>query len=352
MAPHPTVSYVLFRTNNYASKCGKLLNGCGLAATDAAGFRRRTPALEGDAYLLAPETRYFITDHLGSTRVVLKGDGTLSMKADYLPYGGLISGSGLNVTENDYLWIGKELQHQIFDTPAYDSSARLLFTNGLFASPDPLAEKYPGISPYAYCAGNPVNKIDLDGNDEWEINSHGEVVNIINNTDHDAFYIVDNDGNRMVASDGSFLSISFTYNSFSYSVMNSTTAFLSSDVTAGADLFKFMADFTDVEQGLIIGDFGAFVFNEGERSKISVTVMAQSISKRWDTSISRLIHSHPSSSEPSNKDGNGDIPVAQKILLHVPRYVYLPASNKLIPYYRNGSSDPIPWKSLFPKSRF
>ena len=150
-------------TKNYAGKCGKLLNGCGLAATDAAGFRRRTPALEGDAYLLAPETRYFITDHLGSTRVVLKGDGTLSMKADYLPYGGLISGSGLNVTENDYLWTGKELQHQLFDTPSYDSSARLLFTNGLFASPDPLAWKYPAITPYSYCAGDPVNLVDPKG---------------------------------------------------------------------------------------------------------------------------------------------------------------------------------------------
>ena len=120
-----------------------------------------------DTCLLAPETRYFITDHLGSTRVVLKGDGTLSMNADYLPYGGLISGSGLNVAENDYLWTGKELQHQLFDTPAYDSSARLLFTNGLFASLDPLAEKYPGISPYAYCAGKPVNRIDPNGN-IWE----------------------------------------------------------------------------------------------------------------------------------------------------------------------------------------
>ena len=79
------------------------MNGCGLAATDAASFRRRTPALEGDAYLLAPETRYFITDHLGSTRVVLKGDGTLSMKADYLPYGRIIGRSGPNVADNDYL---------------------------------------------------------------------------------------------------------------------------------------------------------------------------------------------------------------------------------------------------------
>ena len=30
---------------------------------------------------------------------------------------------------------------------------------------DPLAEKYPGISPYAYCKGNPVNFVDPDGRD-------------------------------------------------------------------------------------------------------------------------------------------------------------------------------------------
>ena len=32
-----------------------------------------------------------------------------------------------------------------------------------FTSVDPLAEKYYSISPYAYCAGNPVNRIDPDG---------------------------------------------------------------------------------------------------------------------------------------------------------------------------------------------
>jgi hypothetical protein len=31
------------------------------------------------------------------------------MQTDYLPYGGLITGSGLNVAENDYLWTGKEI---------------------------------------------------------------------------------------------------------------------------------------------------------------------------------------------------------------------------------------------------
>ena len=36
-------------------------------------------------------------------------------------------------------------------------------TTGRFLSMDPLAEKYYHLSPYAYCAGDPVNLIDPDG---------------------------------------------------------------------------------------------------------------------------------------------------------------------------------------------
>ncbi|MCM1503125.1 MAG: RHS repeat-associated core domain-containing protein [Bacteroidales bacterium] len=34
---------------------------------------------------------------------------------------------------------------------------------GCFLTPDPLAEKYYSVSPYAYCSGNPVNFVDPDG---------------------------------------------------------------------------------------------------------------------------------------------------------------------------------------------
>ena len=36
-------------------------------------------------------------------------------------------------------------------------------------SVDPMADKYPGLSPYAYCAWNPVKLLDPDGNRVWPI---------------------------------------------------------------------------------------------------------------------------------------------------------------------------------------
>ena len=35
---------------------------------------------------------------------------------------------------------------------------------------DPLSEKYYGISPYAFCAGNPVKYLDPDGERQWPVN--------------------------------------------------------------------------------------------------------------------------------------------------------------------------------------
>ena len=36
----------------------------------------------------------------------------------------------------------------------------------IWLSVDPMADKYPGVSPYAYCANNPVRLVDEDGK-EW-----------------------------------------------------------------------------------------------------------------------------------------------------------------------------------------
>ena len=45
----------------------------------------------------------------------------------------------------------------------YDSGARFQTTDGIFSGIDPLSEQTYRISPYAYCAGDPVNKVDQFG---------------------------------------------------------------------------------------------------------------------------------------------------------------------------------------------
>ena len=46
----------------------------------------------------------------------------------------------------------------------------------MWLSVDPMANKYPSISPYAYCAWNPVKLVDPDGEDIWELNDEGKLV--------------------------------------------------------------------------------------------------------------------------------------------------------------------------------
>ena len=61
-----------------------------------------------------------------------------------------------------YLFNAKELDEE---TGLYYYGARYLDpTAAVWLSVDPLFEKYAGMSPYNYCAGNPVKYIDIDGN--------------------------------------------------------------------------------------------------------------------------------------------------------------------------------------------
>ncbi|MBP5328124.1 MAG: RHS repeat-associated core domain-containing protein [Bacteroidales bacterium] len=61
-------------------------------------------------------------------------------------------------------FIGKEKDSETgycyFGARYYDSDL-----SGLFLSVDPMSDKYPSISPYAYCAWNPVKLVDPDGRD-------------------------------------------------------------------------------------------------------------------------------------------------------------------------------------------
>ena len=51
----------------------------------------------------------------------------------------------------------------------------------VWLSVDPLAHKYPSLSPYAFVGNNPINLVDPDGRDIWEID--GKTVNNIFSSD-------------------------------------------------------------------------------------------------------------------------------------------------------------------------
>ena len=104
---------------------------------------------------------FFLRDHLGSVRAVVSETGVVQQRNNYFPYGDLFPSASNDSSGNRYRYTGKESGDEI---GLYDFSARFLHTRfGRFTTIDPLAEKYPGISPYVYCNCNPVNLVDPDG---------------------------------------------------------------------------------------------------------------------------------------------------------------------------------------------
>ena len=106
--------------------------------------------------------RYYVQDYLGSTRAVVDEDGNVLQSTAYYPSGVPLTPNSLT-PQTIKLHTGKEF----FDLQGagwYDNQARyydcLIPT---FKSQDPLAEKYPWLSPYNHCANNPLRFVDRDG---------------------------------------------------------------------------------------------------------------------------------------------------------------------------------------------
>lgn len=110
------------------------------------------------------EPQYYITDHLGSTRTVVKPNATVVAEFDYMPYGTQHAVAGAPITEADYKYTGKEQQTAFGLDNLYDSQARFQYvSDGSFMSHDPLSGDFSDTSPYMYCGGDPINRGDHDG---------------------------------------------------------------------------------------------------------------------------------------------------------------------------------------------
>ncbi|MEE3486253.1 MAG: RHS repeat-associated core domain-containing protein, partial [Bacteroidales bacterium] len=117
------------------------------------------------------DIRFYHPDHLGRTTVVTDLDGEVTQNVAYIPYGEVFVEQRNGTWNTPYLFNAKELDEE---TGLYYYGARYLDPTGTrWLSVDPLFEKYVGMTPYGYCAGNPVKLVDPNGEDIYVFDEDG-----------------------------------------------------------------------------------------------------------------------------------------------------------------------------------
>ncbi len=107
---------------------------------------------------------FYHSDHIGSSSFVTDRTGIASQHLQYLPFGELfVEQQTLTNYSTPYKFSGKEKDEET--SYSYFGARYYMSDVSIWLSVDPLAEKYPSMSPFMYCAGNPIMLIDPDGRD-------------------------------------------------------------------------------------------------------------------------------------------------------------------------------------------
>jgi len=128
------------------------------------------PAMPGNTrYENDPDVVFFYhSDHLGGTSYLTDRGGQVAQTLAYLPYGE----NWVDVTAFQY--DTSQVGFYQFNGKERDPETGFLYYGARYhwpelwtgwTTPDPLMDRYPGMSPYNYCNLNPVNLVDPDGRD-------------------------------------------------------------------------------------------------------------------------------------------------------------------------------------------
>ena len=129
------------------------------------------------------EIFYYHPNHLGNTAFVTDQNQNITQGFLYAPFGEI-------TTEYAPLWQNGTLPKYSFNAKELDEETGMYYYEARYYAPptftsrDPMFEKYFWMSPYAYCANNPVKYVDPTGMD-WFIKGNedacNEVVKQLNN---------------------------------------------------------------------------------------------------------------------------------------------------------------------------
>ena len=122
----------------------------------------------------AADIYYYHSDHLGSASWITNSSGDPVQYIHYMPYGELWKNQQRTPYNERFKFTGKERDEE----SGYDYFGARNYTSAasIWTSPDPLLDKYPEISSYAYCHWNPVKYVDPNG--KW-VETAWDVANVV-----------------------------------------------------------------------------------------------------------------------------------------------------------------------------
>ena len=167
---------------------------------------------EGEYAIATPIIYYYHSDHLGGASWITDYNGEPIQYIHYMPYGELWRNQRNTTYDERYKFTGKERDEET----GYDFFSARNYSSAIttWLSPDPLADKYPSISSYAYCGWNPIGNIDPDGRDTLHFDAKGNYTHRVqsegshvglwhksNNSTREFRFQDPNDANRFMTSE-------------------------------------------------------------------------------------------------------------------------------------------------------
>ncbi len=114
---------------------------------------------------------FFVSDHLGSSSFITDAGGEAVQHLQYLPFGESFVSQTSNSWQTRYTFSGKEKDEETgysyFGARYYDSDL------SVWLSVDPMSDRHPNFTPYAYVYQNPINLVDPWGEDSIQLNRDG-----------------------------------------------------------------------------------------------------------------------------------------------------------------------------------
>jgi RHS repeat-associated protein len=121
-----------------------------------------------------PEPNWYIyhSDHLGSSAFLTDASGDPTQHLQYMPFGEtFVEQRSITSYYTPYTFSAKERDtetgYSYFGARYYDADI------SVWLSVDPMADKYPSMSAFMYCAGNPVMLVDHFGLEPEEVDNGG-----------------------------------------------------------------------------------------------------------------------------------------------------------------------------------